>query len=92
MGQAERGDDHSIQFNSAPKWNHNFPVLFQVGVFLDLHFISKPELFVQIFSKPSPFDENGNVVDEKTLERVHKVVDALRSFTNRLQGGLTANK
>lgn len=60
--------------------------LSQVGVFLDLHFINKPELHVQIFSKPSPFDSEGNVVDEKTTERVHRVVDSLRTFTHRLRG------
>ncbi|GAQ88671.1 NADPH quinone oxidoreductase [Klebsormidium nitens] len=56
----------------------------QVGVFLDLHFINKPELHVQIFSKPSPFDAEGNVIDEKTTERIHRVVDSLRAFTYRL--------
>uniref|UniRef100_A0A0D9VAB8 NAD(P)H dehydrogenase (quinone) n=1 Tax=Leersia perrieri TaxID=77586 RepID=A0A0D9VAB8_9ORYZ len=37
----------------------------QVGVFLDLHFINKPELFVKAFEQPPKFDGDGLVTSVK---------------------------
>ena len=57
----------------------------QVGVFLDLHFINKPELFVQAFQQPSKFDSDGNLVDAEIRERIKQVLLSLQDFTLRLQ-------
>ncbi|KAJ3687991.1 hypothetical protein LUZ61_017155 [Rhynchospora tenuis] len=58
----------------------------QVGVFLDLHFINKPELFVQAFSSPTKFDSEGNLIDADTKEKLKQVILSLQAFTLRLKG------
>ncbi|XP_078178790.1 putative NADPH:quinone oxidoreductase 1 [Carex rostrata] len=58
----------------------------QVGVFLDLHFINKPELFVQAFSPPQKFDSDGNLIDADVKERLRQVILSLQAFTLRLKG------
>uniref|UniRef100_A0ACD5WL87 Uncharacterized protein n=1 Tax=Avena sativa TaxID=4498 RepID=A0ACD5WL87_AVESA len=57
----------------------------QVGVFLDLHFINKPELFVQAFQQPPKFDSDGNLVDAEIRERIKQVLLSLQAFTLRIQ-------
>ncbi|XP_039136649.1 NADPH:quinone oxidoreductase [Dioscorea cayenensis subsp. rotundata] len=57
----------------------------QVGVFLDLHFINKPELFVQAFQPPQKFDSEGNLIDPETKERVKNLLLSLYAFTLRLK-------
>ncbi|TVU36818.1 hypothetical protein EJB05_18767 [Eragrostis curvula] len=57
----------------------------QVGVFLDLHFINKPELFVQAFQQPPKFDSDGNLIDAEIRERLKQVLLSLQAFTLRLQ-------
>lgn len=57
----------------------------QVGVFLDLHFINKPELFVHAFQPPPKFDSDGNLIDPDTKERLKQVLLSLQAFTLRLQ-------
>lgn len=57
----------------------------QVGVFLDLHFINKPELFVQAFQQPPKFDSDGNLIDAEIRERIKKVLLSLQAFTLRIQ-------
>ena len=57
----------------------------QVGVFLDLHFINKPELFVQAFQQPPKFDSDGNLIDDQIRERLKQVLLSLQAFTLRLQ-------
>ncbi|KAG1338368.1 NADPH:quinone oxidoreductase [Cocos nucifera] len=56
----------------------------QVGVFLDLHFINKPELFIQAFQPPTKFDGYGNLIDPETKERLKCVLLSLQAFTHRL--------
>ncbi|XP_042408846.1 NADPH:quinone oxidoreductase-like [Zingiber officinale] len=58
----------------------------QVGVYLDLHFINKPELFVRAFEPPQKFDINGNLIDFETKEKLKQVLLSLQIFTLRLQG------
>ncbi|KAL5570268.1 hypothetical protein UlMin_026843 [Ulmus minor] len=58
----------------------------QIGVFLDLHFINKPEFFLQAFQPPAKFDNDGNLIDEASKERLKEVLLALQEFTLRLQG------
>lgn len=57
----------------------------QVGVFLDLHFINKPELCVQAFQQPPKFDDDGNLIDDQIRERLKQVLLSLQAFTLRLQ-------
>lgn len=58
----------------------------QIGVFLDLHFINKPEFFLNAFQPPAKFDENSNLIDAHTKENLKKVLISLQAFTLRLQG------
>ena len=57
----------------------------QVGVFLDLHFINKPELFVHAFQPPPKFDRDGNLIDPEIKERLKQLLLSLKAFTLRLQ-------
>lgn len=57
----------------------------QTGVYLDLHFINKPELFVKAFEPPAKFDQQGNLIDDSIKKRLEEVILALYAFTLRLQ-------
>ncbi|PKU76850.1 NADPH:quinone oxidoreductase [Dendrobium catenatum] len=57
----------------------------QIGVFVDLHFINKPELFVAAFLPPQKFDQNGNLIDLEIREKLKQVLLSLQAFTLRLQ-------
>ncbi|VAH73261.1 unnamed protein product [Triticum turgidum subsp. durum] len=56
-----------------------------IGVFLDLHFINKPELHIRAFADPPKFDEEGNLIDAVTRERLKKVLLSLQAFALRLK-------
>ncbi|KAJ0232850.1 hypothetical protein HA466_0287550 [Hirschfeldia incana] len=58
----------------------------QIGVFLDLHFINKPEFTLNAFQPPEKFDVEGNLVDESAKARLKKVLISLQNFTMRLKG------
>ncbi|KAK6928910.1 NADPH-dependent FMN reductase-like, partial [Dillenia turbinata] len=58
----------------------------QIGVFLDLHFINKPELFIKAFEPPRKFDSEGNLIDAETIDKLKAILFALQAFTLRLQG------
>ncbi|KAK2968886.1 hypothetical protein RJ640_025493 [Escallonia rubra] len=60
----------------------------QIGVYLDLHFINKPEFFLNVFQPPLKFDDDGNLTDAETKERLKEVLLSLQAFTLRLQGKL----
>ena len=55
----------------------------QVGVYLDLLFLNKPE--VMIGSATTRFDADGNLTDAATREHVQKQLIALREWTLALQ-------
>ncbi len=55
----------------------------QIGVFLDLHFINKPE--VMIGQAPQKFDAAGRLTDEPTREFVTGLLVALRDYAARLK-------
>ncbi|TYH20659.1 hypothetical protein ES288_A05G448000v1 [Gossypium darwinii] len=57
----------------------------QVGVFLDLHFINKPEFYLNAFQPPAKFGSDGNLIDEDSKERMKQVLLSLQAFTLRLQ-------
>lgn len=54
----------------------------QVGVFLDLHFLNKPE--VMIGGAADRFDQDGRLKDEKTADLIRKQMDNLHRWTTRL--------
>ncbi|XP_057498211.1 NADPH:quinone oxidoreductase [Actinidia eriantha] len=58
----------------------------QIGIYLDLHFINKPEFFLNLFQPPSKFDSEGNLVDVATKEKLREILLSLYTFTLRLQG------
>ncbi|KAJ4720281.1 NADPH:quinone oxidoreductase [Melia azedarach] len=58
----------------------------QIGVYLDLHFINKPEFFLNAYQPPAKFDSDGNLIDKESKERLKEVLVALKAFTLRLQG------
>ncbi|KAL3693250.1 hypothetical protein R1sor_006901 [Riccia sorocarpa] len=45
----------------------------QTAVYIDLHFINKPEMFVKLFEPPQKFDQDGNLID-KTAEKILREV------------------
>ncbi|KAK9682192.1 hypothetical protein RND81_10G056900 [Saponaria officinalis] len=58
----------------------------QIGVFLDLHFINKPEFFLNAFQPPTKFDSEGNLIDDDAKLKLKQVLLALQTFTLRLKG------
>ncbi|GAB2288838.1 hypothetical protein Dimus_023149 [Dionaea muscipula] len=58
----------------------------QIGIYLDLHFINKPEFFLNAFEPPVKFDSDGNLIDEDAHERIKEMLLALQVFTLRLNG------
>lgn len=58
----------------------------QIGVYLNLHFINKPEFFLNAFQPPPKFDSDGNLIDPEAKERLRSVLLALQNFTLRLHG------
>ncbi|KAL8543261.1 hypothetical protein ACS0TY_003977 [Phlomoides rotata] len=43
----------------------------QIGVFLDLHFINKPEFFLNVHQSPRKFDDDRNLIDSKSSSAKH---------------------
>ncbi|GER37280.1 NADPH:quinone oxidoreductase [Striga asiatica] len=60
-------------------------ILRQTGVYINLHFINKPEFFLNAFQTPSPFDSDGNLIDDASKTRLRAVLLSLQAFTIRLQ-------
>ncbi|KAH7679294.1 NAD(P)H dehydrogenase (quinone) protein [Dioscorea alata] len=63
----------------------------QIGVFLDLHFINKPEIFIKAHQPPKKFDSDGNLVDPHIKENLKSLLLALQSFTLRLHPKLSSS-
>ncbi|GJW77824.1 NADPH:quinone oxidoreductase-like protein [Tanacetum coccineum] len=58
----------------------------QIGVFLNLHFINKPEFVLNAFQPPAKFnDDDGTLIDPQAKERLKAVLLSLKAFTMRLQ-------
>jgi chromate reductase len=55
----------------------------QMFVFLDIHALNQPE--VMIAKAAERFDEQGNLTDSSTEERIRKLLEALVAWTRRLQ-------
>ena len=59
-------------------------LLRQTGVYINLHFINKPEFTVRRY-EGQYFDADGNLVNEETKLRLKAVLDSLVAFTLRLK-------
>ena len=57
----------------------------QVFVFLDMHSLNRPE--VMIAHAQNKFDANGNLTDDDTRKHIRRLLDALASWSRRLQHG-----
>ncbi len=57
----------------------------QIGIFLDLHFLNKPE--VMIGQSMTKFDASGRLTDEDTLAYIETLVTALANWARRLRTG-----
>ncbi|XP_020203920.1 NADPH:quinone oxidoreductase isoform X1 [Cajanus cajan] len=59
----------------------------QIGVYLDLHFINKPEFYLNAHRPPGKFNTNsGDLVDSETKENLKEMILSLQAFTLRLLG------
>ncbi|KAJ6702951.1 putative proteinDPH:QUINONE OXIDOREDUCTASE-LIKE PROTEIN [Salix viminalis] len=58
----------------------------QIGIYLDLHFINKPEFHLNAFAPPAKFDSDGNLIDPQSKNRLKEVLLSLFAFTPRLKG------
>jgi chromate reductase len=56
----------------------------QCFVYLDMHPVNRPEVIVNFVTKK--LDENGNVIDEHTKEKITELLVALAKLTQRLSG------
>jgi chromate reductase len=56
----------------------------QIGVFVDLHFVNRPE--VTIMQADKKFDAEGRLTDAPTRDFIAQLLVALRDFTVRLRG------
>ncbi|RDX67944.1 NADPH:quinone oxidoreductase, partial [Mucuna pruriens] len=59
--------------------------IFAKLVYLDLHFINKPEFFLNAFQPPRKFND-GDLIDEEAKNELKKVLLSLQEFTLSLQG------
>ncbi|KAK1319943.1 putative NADPH:quinone oxidoreductase 1 [Acorus calamus] len=57
----------------------------QIGVFLDLHFINKPEFFLNVFQTPPKFDSDSNLIDPEAKEKLKQLLLSLQGFVLRLK-------
>jgi len=55
----------------------------QICVFLNMHTVNKPEVFVTFAH--TKIDENGRVTDEETRGRIKQLLENLVSWTRRLE-------
>lgn len=53
-------------------------------VFLNLHLLSKPEVFSNAFA--GGFDADGNLIDEKIAALIGSQMQALAEWTRRIRG------
>nr|XP_017255444.1 PREDICTED: NAD(P)H:quinone oxidoreductase-like [Daucus carota subsp. sativus] len=58
----------------------------QIGVFIDLHFINKPEFYLNAFEPPAKFDADGTLIHAESKERLKKVLLSLHAYALRLKG------
>ncbi|KAA0034763.1 NADPH:quinone oxidoreductase-like [Cucumis melo var. makuwa] len=57
----------------------------QVGVFLDLHFVNKPEVHVHAFQPPLKFNQDGDLIHQQTYHQLKQLLLSLTNLSLRLQ-------
>jgi len=57
----------------------------QIAVFVDLKFVTKPEVGILRFAPPTKFDEKGDLTDAASDERVKALVNSLVDYTVQLK-------
>jgi len=55
----------------------------QIFVALNMHALNRPEVIVS--SVDEKVDENGNITDEKTREKIKKLIQSLADWTRKLE-------
>jgi chromate reductase len=55
----------------------------QMFIFLNMHPLNRPEVIIANAS--GKFDEKGNLIDEETKKRIRELLEALVTWTKRLQ-------
>ncbi|KAK2440094.1 NADPH:quinone oxidoreductase [Trifolium repens] len=58
----------------------------QIGVYIDLHFINKPEFLLNGFLPPAKFNSDGDLIDDEVKEKLKQIILSLKAFTLQLQG------
>ncbi|ELR24902.1 NADPHdependent FMN reductase domain containing protein [Acanthamoeba castellanii str. Neff] len=59
----------------------------QVGVYLNWHFVNRPEVNVNLWGGKQIADSDGNLIDDATRGQVKALLDALVEWTKRLNAG-----
>ncbi|KAK6928954.1 NADPH-dependent FMN reductase-like [Dillenia turbinata] len=62
----------------------------QIGVFLNIHFVNKPEFFLNRSQPPRKFDSQGNLIDPQVKDNLKGMLLALQAFTLHLRGGFSS--
>lgn len=56
-----------------------------IALFLDLHFMNKPELYFRIFQQPSPFNlETGDLINEDDHKKCAEFMEAFIAWSQRI--------
>ena len=59
----------------------------QIGIYLDVHFINKPEFHIFAFQQPPVFNfANGDLISDAIKGQLKEVLVSLYDFTLKLQG------
>ncbi|XP_028798992.1 NADPH:quinone oxidoreductase-like [Neltuma alba] len=62
--------------------------LHQVGVFIDLHFLNKPDFFLSAFQPPAKFNADGDLIDEEAKIKLKKLLLSRRNLLSDLKAKL----
>jgi len=57
----------------------------QIGVYVNLLFINRPELQIQAFSPPAKFNADGDLIDQDLVARLRQVVEALVAWALKIK-------
>ncbi|XP_054815323.1 NADPH:quinone oxidoreductase-like [Prosopis cineraria] len=58
----------------------------QIGIYIDLHFLNKPEFFLNAFEPPIKFNpDNGDLIDDDARLRLKQLLLSLKDFSLQLQ-------
>jgi len=55
----------------------------QIAHFIDMNIMLKPEVYIKAFEPPKKFDENGDLIDNDTKDRVKALVLAFVDYSQK---------